>query len=476
MAEADTLRKAMGKKKMDVMEKLKNTFVEQSVARGHKRGWAEKLFDNMAKFGEYGFNKSHSAAYGMITYQTAYLKAHYPTEFMKATLDSDIENTEKLISFIHESRQLDIDILPPDINESSEFFTIINEKTIRYGLLGIKGIGRSAVLSILEARREGTFRDIMDFASRVDYHHLNKKLIEALIFSGAFDSMGYTRSSLAVSMEDILSHGTGIQKDIESGQSSLFGAESDAPSSAFHIPDLAEWEENKKLQFEKSTLGLFLTAHPLNRFMEILSETSITPVEDVDDGYSSERNLTFIGVIEEVKQMTTKRGKVFLRLVISDLSDRLEVRVFEPVASEVRHLLVENEIIILESKVTIFRDSDTPTIQVIANKIYSVDTLTDRVKKSLHLFLPPGQKESLRLKIRNIKKVLFDHKGKYPVFLHYRNQDNEVEVVKAHSTFSVEYTENLTRALQPYFDSDKHIAWRIAGQVKIADETFSMTG
>jgi DNA polymerase-3 subunit alpha len=474
MAEADGLRKAMGKKKMDVMEMLKSKFVDQSVERGHKKDWASKLFDNMAKFGEYGFNKSHSAAYGMITYQTAFLKAHYPTEYMKATLDSDIENTEKLISFIHESRQMGIEILPPDINSSGEYFTIIDEKTISYGLLGIKGIGRAAVESVLNARESGPFKDIMDFASRVDYHQLNKKLMEALIFSGAFDKMGYTRSSLNNCMEDLLSQGTSAQKDNEAGQSSLFGGSSSDSAVTFHIPEIKEWDEAQKLQKEKDTLGLYLTSHPLNKYMDILAETTITAIEDADDGISAERNLKFIGVVESAKQLTTKRGKAFTSLVISDLTRKVEIKIFEPLASETRPLIVENKIVIVESRMVIYRDSDPAVIQVTAQKVYPIEVLTEMVNKSLHLFLPVQKVDILQKKIRDIKKVLSDHKGKYPVFLHYKNEADKVEVVKAHSMFSVAYTENLVQALQPLMDSDNHIAWRVAGQVKIAEKQYSV--
>jgi len=474
MAEADALRKAMGKKKMDVMEQLKSKFVDQSVERGHKADWAGKLFDNMAEFGKYGFNKSHSAAYGMITYQTAYLKAHYPTEYMKATLDSDIENTEKLISFIFDSRQQNIQILPPDINESNEYFTIIDDHTIRYGLLGLKGVGRAAVLSIIEARKEGRFTDVVDFASRVDYHQLNKKLLEALIFSGAFDSLKYNRSNLYAKMDDILSQGSGLQKDRANGQSSLFESADIQKTDMFLTSQIPEWDENQKLQNEKTTLGLYLTSHPLNRYIDILGETSITPIEDIDDGYSSERNLTFIGVIEDVKQQTTKRGKSFTRLVLSDLTDRAEIRVYEQLVKTSGELLRENHAVIIDAKVTIYRESDSPTYQIMANKIYPIETLEERVNKSLHLFLTEKQKEIFQNKLKDIKKILRGHQGKYPVFLHYRNEEDKVQVVKAHPMFSVAYTDTLTKELKPHFNSEEHIAWRIAGQMKIAGKSFQL--
>ena len=499
MAEADTLRKAMGKKKMDVMEAIKKKFVDQSEERGHQKKWAGDLFDNMAEFGKYGFNKSHSAAYGLITYQTAYLKANYTIEFMKATLDSDIENTEKLIGFIYESRELGINILPPDINESSDYFTILDEKRIRYGLLGLKGIGKAAVDAIVIAKKDGPFKDIVDFSTRVEYRQLNKKVLEALIYCGAFDSMGYTRSSLLASVEEILSYGQSVQQDKENGQSNLFGAEATAEGMVFRLPEIDEWDSQKKLNLEKSTLGLYLTSHPLDKYLEALNHSKIIKLSDADDGISSERYLTFMGVIENVKNITTKRGRTFQSVTLSDLSGRAEVRVFERKNGsrngqsnlysngngngqnngrsnefgdqENSTLLEENSIIIVEAKVTVYRDSDTPTVMIVANKIKPGKSLIDNIDKSLHLYFPQTDVFQLKNKIQSIKSTLQSYKGDSPVFLHYRNSDNSMHVVKAHSTFSVKYCPEVIDALKPVMKSEKHIAWRVADKVEIAEET-----
>lgn len=468
MAEADTLRKAMGKKKMDVMEKLKEKFVSQAVERGHKTDWAAKLFDNMAEFGKYGFNKSHSAAYGLITYQTAWLKAYYPVEFMKATLDSDIENTEKLIGFIHESREMGIDILPPDVNESDQFFTIIDNKTIRYGLLGLKGVGRAAVDSIIEARQDGPFSDLADFSTRVDHKQLNKKLLEALIFSGAFDSMGHARSGLLQVMDDILSYGGNMQKDRDSGQSALFGAEDLAGGEIIAVPDIPEFDEKKKLLFEKNTLGLYLTSHPLDCYIDILGHSSITPLAEVDDGVSSEKFVTVMGVIESIKNVVTKRGKTFLVVTLSDLSSRSEIRVFEQSAKKFAHLLVENETVIVDAKVTIYRDSETPTVSISANSISSGDAVMDKVNKSLHLFVNTANRQGFEEKIRAIKKILLKYTGSASVYIHYKDNDGKLEVVKTHPSFFVRYSEELTDELAAHLESRNHIAWRVADKLRYA--------
>ncbi|MES0489950.1 MAG: DNA polymerase III subunit alpha [Leptospirales bacterium] len=473
MAEADTLRKAMGKKKMDVMAQLKKQFVDQSVEREHKADWAGKLFDNMAEFGKYGFNKSHSAAYGLITYQTAYLKALYPAEFMKATLDSDIENTEKLIGFIHESRAMGISILPPDINQSNEYFTIIEEKQIRYGLLGLKGVGRAAVESVVEARKDGPFKDVVDFATRVDYKQLNKKLLEALIFSGAFDTLGYTRAGLHSCMEEILSFGQSTQKDKENGQDNLFGGEELTDGAIFSVPDIPEGDSRKKLLLERQTLGLYLTSHPLDQYNETLSKSTIVHLTDTDDGISSERYVSIMGVIESVKSITTRRGSTFLSITLSDLSGRAEVRVFEKTQKQTEVPLVENEIIIIDAKITAYRDSDPATISISANKIESAEKLMDKVDKSLHLLLDAADVFEMKNMIQELKKVFLSFRGDNPVHLHYRDGD-QIKDIKAHNMFFVKYTPELTDELKSILKGEQHIAWQVADKVNFVEEVHSI--
>ena len=311
MAEADTLRKAMGKKKADVMAKMKDSFLAGSKEKGYPSDWASNLFDMMAEFAKYGFNKSHSAAYGLITYQTAYLKAIYPTEFMKATLDADIETTDKLIGFIFSCREMDIHILPPNINESNQLFTITGPQTVRYGLLGSKGVGKSAVDAIIAERQEsGPFRDVFDFVSRISTMHLNRRLLESLVYSGALDSLNKSRSAMLASVDQLLNFGSKAQQDKAIGQESLFGEES-GPETTLQLESVPEWDDREKLRFEKETLGLYLSDHPMSKFAEILPYTDVTQLKDIDDGVSEERRITLMGIIESWKTINTRRGTSF---------------------------------------------------------------------------------------------------------------------------------------------------------------------
>ena len=269
MAEADTLRKAMGKKKADVMVKMKDHFLEGAVKQDYKAEWAGSLFDMMAEFAKYGFNKSHSAAYGLITYQTAYLKAIYPTQFMKASLDADIETTDKLIGFIFSCREMGINILPPHVNESNQYFTITKEGTIRYGLLGLKGVGMAAVDALVSERNEnGPFRDVFDFVSRISPQNLNRRLLESLVYSGSLDCLNPSRSALFASVDQLLNFGTKAQQDKAIGQESLFG-EGTAPEATLQLESVPEWEQHEQLKYEKETLGLFLSDHPMSKYSDI---------------------------------------------------------------------------------------------------------------------------------------------------------------------------------------------------------------
>lgn len=472
MADADTLRKAMGKKKMNVMKKMKDQFVKGAEKKGYNKKLAIELFDMMAKFGEYGFNKSHSAAYGLITYQTAYLKAHYLVEFMKANLDADIETTEALIGIIHSCREMKLEILPPDINESGQFFTIIDDKTIRYGLLGLKGVGRSAVDAIIEARQTGEFKNVHDLASRVDSKHFNKKLLEALICSGALDSFGLSRAALFNGMENILSWGSRAQKDKAAGQESLFGDIVDE-SQTLHILELEEWEAGHKMIQEKQTLGLYLSAHPLDQYIELLSYTDITSLSETDDGTSSERELVVMGVIEKVKVINTRRGTTFTMLTVSDLSGRHEIRVYNKVFNEVRHLLKENSTVIVNVRVQVFRDNDPPTINLTANKVYPSSEINNWVQKSLHIFFPENSLALVIPKIQSVKKTLKHHKGTNPVYLHYKTNGRK-QVVKVHPSLYVNYDAALDKQLSSILFDPKHFAWQIGSKLQTYEGDYKL--
>lgn len=473
LAEADILRKAMGKKKINLMNELGAKFVAGAVERSYDKKWAADLYDKMGEFAKYGFNKSHSAAYGLITYQTAYLKAHYPAEFMKASLDADIETTDKLIGFIFECRKMGIDILPPDVNESGVFFTVIDDKTIRYGLLGLKGIGRSAIEAIVRARKEGgVFKNIIDFVVRVEARYVNRKALEALILSGAFESLGSSRAALFEAIDDIIKYGSKAQQDKLSGQESLFGGGTDEH---FEVAYRDEWDADRLLEYEKQTLGLYLTSHPLSEFARYLPFSKVTTIGDLDDG-QNERRVTLMAVIEEAAYKTNRKGTSFKQLVISDLTGRAQLRVYSNLVSQVGdELLTAGTRILAEVKVLFFRDSDATSMLLTAEKVSRADEIADVLDKSLHLFIPGESVRELQPKLMQVKSSLQKFRGENPVFIHYRDDESKLTSVKVHPSYFVKFNDEIDHELSDIIGSEKYIAWRIGHELKTSAGVVTLT-
>jgi len=468
MAEADTLRKAMGKKKEELIAQMKQQFIEGAKKQDYQEKWASDLYDSLAEFAKYGFNKSHSAAYGLITYQTAYLKTHHTIEFMKATLDAEIEKSDKLIGFISATRELGIHVLPPDVNESDEFFTIIDDKTIRFGLLGIKGLGKAAVDALLIARNtqeNKKFKSLLDFISTVDPRQMNKKVLESLTKAGALDNFIKTRSAIFSIVDDIIQYGAKQHNEKSMGQDSLFGAEVNE-SASLTIPQIKEWNDKEKLIFEKETLGLYLTSHPIDKYQDLLKETKITSIANLDDGISKFRQIKIMGVIESIKFTRTKRSSFYV-LRVSDISGLIEVRVYENLYKTIqeKNLLVANEIVIITCKVSIFRDEDTTTVIVNAKEVFEANYLMNIVNKSLHLLVADAESDTVVTKINNIKVLLKQHTGENPVYIHYKNIEKEFQVMKVHPSYYVDYNDNLNNALKILMTSPKHVVWEIAGNI-----------
>jgi DNA polymerase-3 subunit alpha len=274
MGQADILRKAMGKKRPEEMEKLKEAFIQGAKSNGISEKKANRLFDLMTYFAEYGFNKSHSAAYAHIAYQTAYLKAHYAVEFMAATLSADMDNTDKIVKSINECREMGILILPPDINESGQEFKVIGN-SIRFGLEAVKGVGAAAIESVIESRNlEGPFTSTVNFLQRVDSKKVNKKVLEGLIKAGAFDSLGTTRAGAVKLMVETLNTNS---RSLAPGQQNIFGAVTDETAGSGQ-----EWDELELLRYEKDALGFYITGHPLVRYEKQLSRIHVKKTSELE--------------------------------------------------------------------------------------------------------------------------------------------------------------------------------------------------
>ena len=348
---ADLLRRAMGKKKPEEMAKERVKFEAGAAERGIDPGNATAIFDLMEKFADYGFNKSHSAAYALVAYQTAWLKAHYPAEFMAATMSSDMDNTDKVVTFLDESREIGLAVLPPDVNASGYMFEALDAKTVRYGLGAVKGVGRGACEAIVDARKAGgEFRDLLDFCQRVDAVKLNRRVLEALVHAGALDAVGANRPSLLLQVPEAMKATEQLAREREAGQVSLFGGGGDAPAIHIELPEAPDWPLETKLLGERETLGHYLSGHPLDPWREELKSLVGASLADLDALWSSKKDrrgeapVVLAGLVGAVR----KRGDTMAFARIEDGRGQLEVAFFREAFAESGHLLSRDRILLVE--------------------------------------------------------------------------------------------------------------------------------
>jgi DNA polymerase-3 subunit alpha len=351
LGQADLLRRAMGKKDAKEMDRQKDTFLAGAKGLSIDTKKAEAIFDQMAKFAEYGFNKSHSAAYALIAYQTAYLKAHYPVEFMAALLTCDMDSTDKVVKNISDCREQGIEVLPPDINTSGHSFTVVGT-SMRFGLGAVKNVGGGAIEAILEARTEGPFKNLYDFCERVDLRRVNKRVIESLIKCGAFDSTGAARSAQMEGLEAASNYGQKIQEEKASAQVSLFGTEEIAKGStngSMKLPNTPEWHDKEKLAYEKEALGFLITGHPLDRYIDDikrLTNTDIASMVEMAEG----SEVRICGIVSAFKEITTKKGDRMGFVTIEDLTGSVEITVFSDIYATTSTLLKSDDPLLVVGK------------------------------------------------------------------------------------------------------------------------------
>ncbi|MGD9851750.1 MAG: DNA polymerase III subunit alpha [Nitrospirales bacterium] len=423
LGQADLLRRAMGKKKHEEMAKQKELFVQGAQANHIPEKQAEKLFDQMAFFAGYGFNKSHSAAYAMVTYQTAYLKAHFPTQFMAALLTSEMGNTDKMVGYFTECRELGLKILPPDANQSMKNFTVVPEG-IRFGLVAIKNVGENAVETILENRNEaGPFSSFMDFCCRIDSQKVNKRVLEGLIKAGAFDSMGTSRAALYQVLDQAMEHATTIQKNKREGQTSLFDImeEPSIPTASegfgFAIPHIPEWSQNDLLKYERELTGFYITSHPLNRHslaIKHFSTCTTQSLSELGDG----KEAKVCGVVSGTKIMTTKKGDRMAYIQLEDLHGTAEVILFPETFRNSESLLGPESVLRVTGTVDLMENG----ARLKATKVESVPKLeTETVS---HVTLNIHEQDVYPEDLLHLKQIFDHHPGPTPVSLAFSLQPN----------------------------------------------------
>lgn len=418
---ADMLRRAMGKKKPEEMAKQREIFTNGAVNRDVDKKQATMIFDLMEKFAGYGFNKSHSAAYALVAYQTAWLKAHYPAAFMAAVLSSDMDNTDKVVTLLEEVRRMKITLLPPSVNQSQYSFTVIDEQTICYGLGAIKGVGEAAIEILVNERADNAdYQDLFDLCKRVDLRKANRRVMDALIRSGSMDSLGASRSTLAHNLAKAISLAEQHSQNNTSGQDDMFGLDANSKSDNEQVDNsslydvVADWNDKERLTGEKETLGFYLKGHPINRYEAELEGVISSRLNAYKLG-----SVIVAGYIMSIRTRTGSRGRM-AELRIDDRTSRALVNVYSEEFIKYRHLLVKDQLIIVKGK-AIEDDYVESGISIRGSEIFSLDEIR---KRSASLVLDLKYDYLKNGGIEQLKQLISPFRnGNSSVSINYHNED-----------------------------------------------------
>ncbi len=425
---ADLLRRAMGKKKAEEMAMQRASFQDGAAKQGIDAALAAQIFDLMEKFAGYGFNKSHSAAYALVSYQTAWLKTHYPAEFFAATMSADMHNTDKVVGLIDDAGGNGMRIVPPDVNHSQFKFTVGDAKTVIYGIGAIRGVGEGAVECIIAEREaNGAYKNLFDFCARVDLRKVNRRVLEALINSGAMDKQGPSRAVMLASLDEAIKAAEQAGRDKQSGQNDLFGGGFGAsPVAATALEpnwvQVHSVSEEDQLRLEKETLGLYLTGHPIDRYLNELKKFCSVRLSDVAPTRRGE-NITVSGLLIGIRVMQNKSGARWAILTLDDRSGRLEAKIFSELYEKHKHQLVEDKVIVLEGEV--YEDEYLGRPSMTVRGLLDIAEARARYARRLELGL-----DGARLSPDRLISLLRDFgPGDFPVLAEYRNGKASVRVV-----------------------------------------------
>ncbi|WP_337802556.1 DNA polymerase III subunit alpha, partial [Mitsuokella jalaludinii] len=406
LGQADLLRRAMGKKKHEILMAQKENFLVGCEKNHIEAGLANTIFDLLTHFADYGFNKSHSAAYALVAWQTAYLKAHYPAEFMAAMLTS-IMDTPKVATYIELCRRMGIKILPPDINASSAYFSV-DGAAIRFGLAAVRNVGETAIENVARIREDGgPFSSLSDFCRRVDMRVVNRRVIESLIKCGAFDSFGAKRSQLLAILPQTVMEAAQQQKDAVSGQMGLFSDETIEETGMLQLPDIDEVPKAELLNWEKEATGFYITGHPLDQYAAKLENLphigSLQP-----DAVRDKQVVRIGGILTEAKRITTKKGDTMCFATVEDFTDSVEVTVFPRTFYQNMNLLVPDTPVVVQGRI----DMTDESVKIIADSVWALKDY----RFAYYIELPTGGLPET--KREEMKQLIAAHHGAYATFFH----------------------------------------------------------
>ncbi|GIU07570.1 DNA polymerase III subunit alpha [Shewanella morhuae] len=448
---ADMLRRAMGKKKPEEMAKQRGTFKEGAINNGVDGDLSMKIFDLVEKFAGYGFNKSHSAAYALVSYQTLWLKTHYPSQFMAAVMSADMDNTDKIVTLVDECERMGLPLIPPDVNKGLFKFTVDDDLRIVYGIGAIKGVGEGPVESILEGRKDGPFVDLFDFCARIDLKKLNKRVIEKLICAGALDSLGPHRASMMATLPEAIRAADQHAKAEAIGQHDMFGLLNSEPEdSKQQFVECAPWPDKIWLEGERETLGLYLTGHPINQYLKELKHYTSGRLKDV---HPTERGKTAkaAGLVVATRVMLTKRGSKMGLLTLDDKSARLEIMLFTEAFEKFNHLLEKDRILICEGEVSF--DDFAGGNRMTARNIIDISEARSHFAKALEIDMDGSELTPSALDI--FEQALSPWRnGAVPVVINYTQAQAKGQFRLA-DTWRVNPTDDLMLSLESLLGPNK---------------------
>ncbi|WP_299686827.1 DNA polymerase III subunit alpha [uncultured Vibrio sp.] len=418
---ADMLRRAMGKKKPEEMAKQRGTFKEGAEANGVDGELAMKIFDLVEKFAGYGFNKSHSAAYALVSYQTLWLKTHYPAEFMAAVMTADMDNTEKVIGLVDECLRMKLKLLPPDINSGLYRFNVDDDGAIVYGIGAIKGVGEGPIEAIIESRNKGGyFKDLFDFCARIDLKKVNKRVIEKLILSGALDRLGPHRAAMMASLPDAVKAASQYHHAESFGQSDMFGVLTDAPEEVEHkYTQVPKWPEKVWLEGERETLGLYLTGHPVNAYIKELAKYTSCRLKDATPT-RRDQSLTIAGLVIAARVMTTKRGTRIGLMTLDDRSGRMEVMLFSDALDRYAELLEKDKIVVVSGQVSF--DDFNGGLKMSAREVMDLGSAREKYARGVSISIDQSQINGQFFE--RFSQILEPYRaGTVPVNVYYQRAD-----------------------------------------------------
>lgn len=429
---ADMLRRAMGKKKPEEMAKQRAVFQEGAENNGVDGELAMKIFDLVEKFAGYGFNKSHSAAYALVSYQTLWLKTHYPAEFMAAVMTADMDNTEKVVGLVDECKNMGLTVLPPDINSGLYRFNVDDNGAIVYGIGAIKGVGEGPIEAILEARnKDGYFKDLFDFCARIDLKKVNKRVIEKLILAGALDRLGPHRAAMMASVDDAVRAASQHHQAEAFGQADMFGVLTDAPEEVEQkYTQVPEWPEKVRLEGERETLGLYLTGHPVDEYLKELTKYTSCRLNEAAPT-RRDQSLTVAGLVIAARVMTTKRGTRIGLMTLDDRSGRMEVMLYSEALDRYAEWLEKDKILVVSGQVSF--DDFNGGLKMSAREVMDLGSAREKFARGLSISILQSQIDQQFFE--RFSHILEPHRaGTVPVNVYYQRPD-----ARARLTLSTEW-------------------------------------